>query len=210
MSEINILSVDFDWIMEPCIDFYNDRATQLVPLDDLLKSSPNVYLKPSYEKFVTLITYATNIARTLPSAKNVYFGINHQEIIPAIENIWNLKDKNYNIYNIDHHHDCGYGASTLQDINNQGLSCGNWIAYCKNLKKYTWINNKNSYTEMPDEMFQKLQQYTISNDINIINYIDFDYIFVCASPGWVPSELSPLYTLLQFNINTVLPEEKKC
>lgn len=209
MNEINILSIDFDWIMEPCIEFYNDKATQSIALDELLKLSPNIYIKPDYQKFSTLVTYATNIAQTLPNAKNVYFGVNHQEIISAIENIWDIKDKSYHIYNIDHHHDCGYGVTTLQEINKQGLTCGNWLAYCKNLKSYTWINNKNSHIEMPDEVFQKLSKYTFSSDINIINYINFDYIFVCASPGWVPSELSPLYTLLQFNINAVLPEEKE-
>lgn len=202
MNEINILSIDFDWIMEPCINVYNNIANSITPLDEVLKDSPNAFFKPDYEKFKTLLIYATNIARDLPDSSRVLFGLNHQEILTGIEKIWKIQDKPYNIYNIDHHHDCGYTVENWHDIINQGPTCGNWINYCKNLNSYTWINNKNSQETICNDAFKRLKKYTMCHDINIINYVNFDYLFICKSPGWIPKELDPLFNILEFNINT--------
>lgn len=203
MSEINILSVDFDWIMEPSINIYNEIADGKIPLDQVLKLSPGVTLKPDLEKYKTLIIYLGNIVRSLPNRDRVQICQNHDEIIDAINNIWKLTDKEYNIYNIDHHHDCGYAVQTQDDIDKQGLACGNWITHCKNLQSYTWINNKNSDINIIDEVFQNFHKYVYTNDINIINYISFDYVFICLSPGWIPSELQPLFDIIEFNVNNI-------
>ena len=203
MDDINILSVDFDWIMEPSIKAYNDITDGLIPLDETLASSPGITISPSYAKFKDLVIYTGNIAQTMVASNHVVFGKNHNEIITSIENIWHI-NRPYNIYNIDHHHDCGYTVETLEELYNQGLGCGNWVPYCKNLNEYIWINNRNSDLQIIDEVFQNFHKFTRTSDLHLIDYIPFDYMFVCLSPGWIPSKLFPLYDVLKFNIETVL------
>ena len=50
------------------------------------------------------------------------------------------------IYNIDHHHDCGYHLKE-EPLLKQELSCANWVAKIKEinlLDRYIWIKNTNS------------------------------------------------------------------
>jgi len=200
---INILSIDFDWVMEPSIEFYNEIADSRILLDDWLKRCPGITVKPDYKKIKQLLVYVNNIVKFLPNKDRIVFRTEHTDIVDAIENVWNLKDKKYNIYNIDHHHDCGYHISSLDDVDRQELGCGNWVIFCDGLNEYTWINNKDSYKEINNEVFNRFHKFTQSSDISVIDFVNFDYVYICLSPGWVPSELFPLYDLFEFNINTI-------
>ena len=200
MNETNILSVDFDWIMEPSIRFYDEFAYGTRPLDEFLKESPGVTVKPDFKKYERLAVYLRNVAATIAEPMHIAFFDDHDMIVNCINDIWKIGNKPYNIYNIDHHHDCGYGVQSLQDIDEQGLTCGNWVAHCTNLKDYTWINNKNSQVNIIDEVFKRFRRYQHTNDIRIVDYVKFDYVFFCLSPGWMPSELFPLYDVIHFDI----------
>ena len=203
-EEINILSIDFDWIMEPSIALYNDLAADSVPCDETLSRAPGVTIKPDFEKFRLLNMYINNIVHTIKDTSHVGYATHHEAIIDYIKNIWKLGDKRYNIYNIDHHHDCGYGVLTMQDIYDMKLQCGNWVPYCDKIKDYIWINNKNSITNtIIPEVRQRFRKFQFTADINIINYVKFDYLFLCLSPGWVPKEYYPLYQVLEFNIDKI-------
>ena len=194
---IKILSVDLDWIMEPSINMYNGLASGNTNLDEFLKQNPGISLEGDLDKYKTLSIYLKNICNKITLPDRIQFRINHDEIINCIDNIWKLDKEKYDIYNIDHHHDCGYGIEKYSDVVDQGLTCGNWVMYCKNLRNYTWINNKNSDCGLIDEIIEKLTQFTYVSDINLINFINFDYVFVCLSPGWVPNKYFPLFDILE-------------
>ena len=194
---INILSVDFDWIMEPCIELYNNSIKETTPLDDVLKTSPGINIHPDYKKYYILVKLLNNICKDLPK-ENIQIVDHHPQIVDCIIN-WNINDK-YRIYNIDHHHDCGYGVDDSAGVMEQGLQCGNWVHYCTNLRKYVWINNKNSDTILPEEITSAIPNYHYTYDINILNYVKFDYVFLCLSPAWIPEGCWPLFDALALTL----------
>lgn len=197
---VNILSVDFDWIMEPCIELYNKTAHDNINVEDSCPSSRNVALQPDYEKYKQLGIYLKNITDKIEDKSKVIFADKHKDIITCIKDKWKLEIP-LHIYNIDHHHDCGYDL-TIEDCLKYGIDSSNWVYGSENIKKYTWIGNSNSETfTITDEKVKHFNTFMMSNDINTINYIDFDYVFVCLSPGWIPKQLWPLYELLEFQIN---------
>lgn len=203
MSEINILSVDFDWIMEPSINMYNDHIRGSTTIDEILKNNPGIVVKPDIQKFYTLFTLINVISNWIDNPNHFVIADNHQEIVDTINTKWDIQDK-YTLYNIDHHHDCGYDVKTLEDIDNQNVQCGNWVHWIKNLDKYIWINNKNSDTFMTQEIFYAIPKYQMSYDINLIRNVKFDYLFLCLSPGWTPKEFWPLFDTISFNIKEVI------
>jgi len=90
----------------------------------------------------------------------------------------------YNLYNIDHHHDYAY-------CKYETLDEGNWLYHLSNifLKKinYIWINNPES--EHPshlnmEKIREKLRSYKFDQRLNFIPQQTFDKIFVCCSPEY--------------------------
>ena len=155
---INILSVDFDWIMEPSIYAYNsliinDSAVEQVLIDT---KSPGAIFLPDYNKYYELIQLL--FSRKLNS-KDVYIAESHNEIITAIHN-WNI-DNNIIIYNIDHHHDCGYPETNE-----------------KKPKKIRYILNWRKLTGRKPMKQEKENQYKNYSDINIItdNYKQIGFV----------------------------------
>lgn len=196
---VNILSVDFDWIMEPCINLYNGMADDGINLSQNVEELKHIQCVPDYNKFYQISVYIKNIAKTINDNSKIYFCDKHREILDCINDKWKL-DIPVHIYNIDHHHDCGYFGDIKKNTEN-GPGSNNWALMSDKIKKYTWINNKNSETiSLNNDIIQHFDVFEQSSDINLINYIKFDYIFVCLSPGWVPTELFPLFDTLQFMI----------
>ena len=196
---VNILSVDFDWIMAPSIDLYNGAACDNINVEDSCPATLNVTLRPDYNKYKQLGIYLKNITDKIGEKSKIVFADKHRSLITCINDKWKL-DVPLHVYNIDHHHDCGYEMS-IEDCMKTGIDSGNWAIGCDKIKKYTWIGNNNSETiTITDEKINKFGEFTMVYDINAINYINFDYVFVCLSPGWIPKELWPLYELLEFNI----------
>jgi len=87
----------------------------------------------------------------------------------------------YNLFNVDHHHDYGYD-------DHKNLYEGNWLYHLSNVfyKKinYIWINNPNS--EHPDsknrrKMQERLKSYSFDQNVNYIPEQKFDKIFICCS-----------------------------
>ena len=191
---VNILSVDFDWIMEPYIEFYNQFADDMSDLNMIVPDLNKINPYPDLNKFKLLTTYLYNISNDITDKNNIYFGKRHSEIKDVIENQWKIRMP-IHVYNVDHHHDCGY-KSTLEAIMNDKYRSNNWPLYIDTIKRYTWIGNENSQPFLVEEVIHHFDQFQQSTDINILNYIKFDYIFVCLSPGWIPKHVLPLYDLL--------------
>ena len=106
-----------------------------------------------------------------------------------------FKEHKINLYNIDHHHDMGYeGNNGAFD----SLGVANWVHFANKdmkLSSYTWIHNVNSIYPT-EELCEQYKRYTHTTDINILNNIQFDKIFLCASWEWVPLKYEPLFDIL--------------
>jgi len=88
----------------------------------------------------------------------------------------------YNLWNIDHHHDYAYDQYLKLDE-------GNWIYHLSNvfLKKinYVWINNPESVHPTHfnrQKINDKLKSYKFDPCLSFISQQTFDKIFICCSP----------------------------
>lgn len=143
-----------------------------------------------------LTKWLLKIIKEIPK-ENIVFIENHGAI-----NKYLPKEK-VNIYNIDHHHDCGYGEKTKV---REELNCGNWvydIARHGFLNMYTWIKNVNSSQEK--EKYEGLIDY----QFDLINYElknlpRPDLLVLCLSEPWDPSRISTIILFMERIIGTTL------
>lgn len=201
---INILSIDVDWIMEPSIESYNSKTleTQEDTWKNILLAAPKVNYPADARKYNRLVELLFSSSNKV-SKENIYLADSHEEIIKAI-NQWNIRDE-FSIYNIDHHHDCGYNITEekLEDDLNK-LTCANWVVYLRNKNsnfvQYTWINNNNSITLLPEAYIPYIPNFSSNISLGILEDIKFDYIFICKSYIWIPPEHRPLIESLYFSL----------
>jgi hypothetical protein len=119
-------------------------------------------------------------------------------------------DNNLNIINIDHHHDLGYDE---RDDTKEGTlnspNCGNWAKFLfdsNKMKNYIWIKNVNSVGIVREKVNEQMIKYEILEKnfcefYNEILNLNFDKIFICLSPEWVPEHYHPLFFLMLDLIN---------
>ena len=155
---MNVLSIDFDWIMEPTIEAYNNLAHGHDPhgYAEIWKIIQNKM--PGFEpecdlnKFTDLFFFLKSLAKNI-SKENIKIAFNHEEIYDFVKDCEELT-----IYNIDHHHDMGYSKPSERQEDNQSLleelGCGNWVSYLRknnNLNQYCWVGNYNSIYPRSEE-----------------------------------------------------------
>lgn len=183
----NIITIDFDIIMAPCIQLYNNMVPNF-NWEQLRKTFPQMQLlNADLIHYQRLTKWLLKIIKEIPK-ENIIFIENHGAI-----NKYLPKEK-VNIYNIDHHHDCGYGEKTKT---REELNCGNWvydIARHNFLNTYTWIKNVNSSQEK--EKYEGL----INHQFDLVNYElknlpKPDLLILCLSEPWTPPEYRPLFYL---------------
>ena len=191
---MNILSIDFDWIMEPSIEAYNyfikeDPLGPAQSWERIFELIPNLNIDYDLNKYKTLFFVLKQVANNI-HRDNIYVGYQHHELYYFLKDV--SPEEPITIYNIDHHHDLGYPEN-----DNTKLNIGNWVTYInkeKKLQNYTWIRNKNS--SLNDLNYNNLNQFYHTTDINIIDTVRFDKIFICASWEWVPLKYKPLFEIL--------------
>ena len=175
-----ILSIDFDIIMAPCINIYNDKVPR-EDWDKLLNNPLFQMLKIDarhYERLTKMLLQAIKHI----DKENIYLIEDHGRILKYLP-----KDEEIRLINIDHHHDLGYGGNPYEDI-----GCGNWVYYIKNLKEYIWIHNS-------DSIFPKFRPNIeikdfLLRDVELENIAEqADMIFISLSEPWVPPYYRPLY-----------------
>ena len=195
---MNILSIDFDWIMQPTIEAYNNIVlgyNALGPLEsweNVKKQIPNFEPYCNLDQFTQLYFLLKDKIQWL-TRNDIYIGLNHDELYGFMEK---QEAKEYIVYNIDHHHDLGYLESGFNSIIEQPLTLANWAAKSTeklNLCKYIWISNKNS--KIPEIIPENLN-YTRVSDISILDRIHIDKIFICSSWEWVPLKYQNLFAIL--------------
>lgn len=117
---MNVLSIDFDIIMAPSINLYNN----MVPgtnWDDLLKSLPNLTTTPAdLNIYSRLLRY---LLRTIDKTSSIFIGYSHSFIQDYLKN-----DNDLTITNIDHHHDIFYDIKD-KDKKLEECNCADWVKY---------------------------------------------------------------------------------
>ena len=166
----NIISIDFDIIMAPDIDKYNDIAANIN-----WREMEKLGIKADFTHYRRLTNWLLSVLDKI-NPENIAFIEDHGQIIKHLP-----IDEDINLWNIDHHHDCGYSNSADKPLN-----CGNWVCKIPKLKYYTWINNPTSIT---DE--SKSKSILINSSMNLMYYNLFnlprpDKIILCLSEPWVP------------------------
>lgn len=183
----NIVTIDFDIVMAPCIGLYNNMVPNL-SWKELKNLFPQMQLlNADLIHYRRLTQWLLKIIEKIPKEKIVFIE-NHGALNKY------LPQEEINVYNIDHHHDCGYGEN-IKD--REELDCGNWvydIARHGFLKTYTWIKNTSSSRDK--EKYEGLINYKF----DLINY-DLeelpipDLLVLCLSEPWTPPEYQSLFFL---------------
>lgn len=130
---MNIVSIDFDIIMAPSIEFYNNNVRDRTLFDNPLLKVCNADL----EHYRRLTDWLIKNKKE----NNVIIIKSHERIVNYIDNPDDI------VINIDHHHDLGYKFLENTCLDESKIDCGNWAEYLlsnKLIKKYIWINNENS------------------------------------------------------------------
>ena len=204
---INVLSVDFDAILYPCIQLYNDRVSG--------NENPTIQWK-ILERDLGIIDHLRYDAKMLSliqdyMQKAVTFGAKFIPIVSHEEIIEHLKPElksgtNLDVLNIDFHHDIIYGKNHNDSIiSYDEYYCGDWVGYLylkNNLQKYRWFKAPNSsmfdleedWDKSLFEVYENQQLEKIVEDDRCIKGID--YVFFALSPQWVPYQYHHLYYLI--------------
>lgn len=197
-----ILSIDFDYIMYPCIKLYNEKCAgngNPTEIWNILEHDLEINNFLSYDAKALL-----SIAKLIKYVKDNFNAIiipiqEHQEIVDDLL----TKDYNnstYDLINIDYHHDIFYRKSDITQARNfNKYNCSNWVGYLfisDKINSYSWIKAPNSdlYTKAIKDI-----DYTILSRSDIDDYSLFDNIdtvYICFSPQWVPYKYKHLYDMI--------------
>lgn len=197
---MDVLSIDFDIIMAPTIEYYN----HMVPFrkwEDIQIENPYMYNpKADLSHYNYLLCLLDKI---ITKEKDIYVAYNHKMIIDFLSNV-DIID----IINIDHHHDLGYHLEE-----NEKDNCANWakqLLKSGKMRNYIWAKNVNSQLPV-DSIKKELESYNYTiadfNELkDKIADMKFDKIFLCMSPEWVP----PYYQQLFYGILDLLNQKLNC
>lgn len=178
---MNIVSIDFDIIMKPSIEYYNNLMCK-----EEAFTEPLMQICPADLKIYTNLTkWLIKMTKNM-SADDITFIESHETIINYLP-----KEENICLINIDHHHDIGYQPSDADVDLGKNLHCGNWGKYLlkKNLiDDYIWICNENS---QKNYMHSTIKTHYIS-EYDLEN-LKADKIIICLSSPWVPPHIRPLF-----------------
>ena len=149
----NILSIDFDYIMYPCIRLYNDMAaggensTAIWYNIENNRGVDEKFLSYDATTYKTIVKLVKFITERYPNVK-LYPIKEHEEIVDNLKKLPNYDESKFNITNIDFHHDIMYRPQDrAQMINFKKYNCSNWAGYLilnDKIENYTWIKAPNS------------------------------------------------------------------
>lgn len=177
---MNIVSIDFDIIMAPSIEYYNslNGDREYIFNEPLMKNC-----EADLAMYHKLSQWLYKKIKTLP-AKDIIFIEDHHKIINHIP-----ENEDVFLVNIDHHHDLGYSQEDYE-VTNENLDCGNWGKFLiqnNRIKNYIWLCNPNS-----SKNTFNYGAYHYLKDFDIDNLVP-DKIIICLSPPWVPHQYRNLF-----------------
>lgn len=185
---MRVLSIDFDIIMAPCINLYNDLSGEGV---NSQVNWERILYERDLEKFLCYDSkILTDLFKLLKQQKCKFeFIESHADIVPFITEKCDLT-------NIDFHHDIYYNKESCERFANDEYTCANWVGYLgyKDLiNTYYWIKAGNSkpFLDKWDKPWEK------ANSEEIPRLGEFDKVIICFSPNWVPYKYRHLYDLIK-------------
>jgi hypothetical protein len=201
----NILSIDLDYILSPCINLYNDLVIANETPEKIwekIETLRNIDKHISYddENLRYVFNIFTHAISLLKNKKNVKFALNHDAILFDLASSKYEKDT-FCLYNIDHHHDIFYSPDAKKDVDIFNVSTvANWVWYLDKhhkINQYNWICNTNSFfPETEVKSFGKMDAFTKDKIKHIFDVKEWDYIFVCNSPHWFPKKYEIFFYML--------------
>ena len=183
------MTIDFDIIMGPCILFYNHLVPQS-KWEDLNTYEIANSLHADYGIYFKLTSYLCNLLKKLKSDQ-IVFVTGHDQVLNFID-----KNEKYNIINIDHHHDLGYGNNAQKGYE---LNCANWVKHMMDnnqCSSYMWFRNQDSeLTGGVDQtdVTSLCTDILLTMDTNLDGLATPDLLCIVTSPQWVPPKF--LYLL---------------
>lgn len=127
---------------------------------------------------------------------DVITAYSHKKIYPLFAHGYD----EYNLINIDHHHDFHYNTSSRDVIDE-----GNWLFHLSNIFQnkinYTWISNPNS-NHIHLNYLKNLKSFNFDHNISYIKQKKFDKIFMCCSPDYATTpEVITSYKIIESILN---------
>lgn len=202
---INVLSIDFDYIMAPCINLYNhmcDGRENPTISWAIIERDLNIDNHLSYDaNYLQMI-----IQLILQGKKNKSTFITiteHQEIINYLKKADNYDISTFNVTNIDFHHDMMYNDDIQSILDFDEYNCTNWMGYLYLKNKISsgeWFKAPTSQLPSPElmgKLFPENIDYNIRPSYELKDLLDkeYDYIFLCESPQWVPYQYQHLFEI---------------
>lgn len=178
---MNLLTIDFDWIMAPVINAYNDMVgsheDDIIGLWQLIKRRmPGINFQPDWNLFAKIRSICEMYAGRLYKIQN------HDQVVPFCEAGVEV------LINLDHHHDY-YGGDGLT------FDCSNWVKrleFRKQFKKYIWIPSPTSILELD----KKPNFFTASSEpMDTLRKYTIDQVVLCQSPQWLSPECNELWEM---------------
>ena len=183
---MKILTIDFDIIMAPSIDYYNHRVPTL-SWEDMAKESLTNFFQADLGLYTMLTTWLFAQMDHLDKDQ-IHFINSHEKLLDFIP-----EGEHCSIINIDHHHDMGYKS------NETTLTCANWVKVLaeKNiLDSYCWLHNPNSIKvkDSKTDCSFPCQEDDIRSKYVLDNF-KYDKLVICFSKPWIPPNYQFLFYL---------------
>lgn len=208
---MKILSIDFDAIMFPCIRLYNEYCSG----ND---NDTEIWNRLEFERNISqYFQYDANVYQNITEIimRNIKQGAKfipikeHQKIVDYLKNS-NLLSEDLTITNIDYHHDIAYNSNSFIMMDFDEYNCADWAGYL--LMKNP--NNSLLWLRCPGSTPFDTNLHDFSNEITtkrideILNLSDnYDLIFFCLSPQWVPYTYHHLYNNIINIIRLLFPNQ---
>ena len=197
---MKILSIDFDAIMFPCIRLYNEYCYGN-------ENATTIWRQLEFDRDINqYLSYDANVYKNIGKIifKNIKNGAKlipiqeHQMLVDHLKK-YDLLDLQFDITNIDYHHDIAYNRNSFVEMEFDNYTCADWAGYLMTLNPettLTWVRCPGSspYNEDIKEFTNAITIKRIDEIVDLDD--DYDLIYFCLSPQWVPYVYHHLYDLL--------------
>lgn len=197
---MKILSIDFDAIMFPCIRLYNEYCYGN-------ENATTIWRQLEFDRDINqYLSYDANVYKNIGKIifKNIKNGAKlipiqeHQMLVDHLKK-YDLLDLQFDITNIDYHHDIAYNRNSFVEMEFDNYTCADWAGYLMTLNPettLTWVRCPSSspYNEDIKEFTNTITIKRIDEIVDLDD--DYDLIYFCLSPQWVPYVYHHLYDLL--------------
>jgi len=204
----NVLSIDMDYIMGPCIELYNNLIGQAPyneysPEDfwEKLNEFLNIqqFLTYDEQKLLFLVKVFSKAIANVPSER-ILFAIEHDMILNLLCTAQASAEERFEIYNLDHHHDIYYDGRQRDEAERFSFaSPANWVYYLgtnNKIEEYHWLRNKNSAMFPIEEQKDLFFPVDLNTPEEKLEGITFDYVFVCLSKKYYPVKFQQYFDML--------------